>query len=199
MLKRKSRKGFREPTRYEWRLVRGAEKLEHIFDEDSLAELLTSARRRVTSIIHHSTEWRRGKFRRTDNYVLGVGGHQKDLARHICSRLNKDFVYLDHLPDGVEDLSQRYLDDIIDNLQYRLILADINQMVRDADLWYDEATGIWQTTQRCHDLMKEESSRVKRAYKFDRRNWHGRPREQARRRGTPPGESIGRSKPTVIR
>ena len=74
------------------------------------------------------------------------------------------------------------------------MLVQIDQMVSDADIWYDDALGIWQTSQRCHDEMLADKKRAKRAFKFDKRQWHGRPRRQARRRGTREGDSIGYSR-----
>ena len=190
---KRHRRTYRDPTRAEWRLIRGAEALDNIFDNDKMAELLDRARRRIVTIFYRATEWRRGRYRRTDNYIVGVDERQKCLARYILKELLTDFVFTDELPAGAEELAPLHVDSIISNLHYRLVLAQIDQMVRDADIWYDGAFGIWQTSQRCHDEMLADKKRAKRASKFDKRQWHGRPRRQARRRGTREGDSIGYS------
>ena len=181
---------YREPTREELRLIRGVENLEFIFNETEMAELLDRARRRIVSVVHHSTEWRRGKYRRTDNYIIGVAGGQKHLAHHVLRALRRAFVHEQDLPEGVGELHPSDIRSIVSDVEYRLILAQINQMVKDADVWYDEATGIWQTSQRCHDIRTSEVKKAKRAFKFDRREWHGRPRRQARNRDVREGDSI---------
>lgn len=186
----KRQRQYRQPDRDELKLIRGVENLENVFDEIEMAEMLDRARRRIVSVVYHAEEWRRGKYRRTDNYIIGVAGGQKYLARHIFQELRREFVHVEDLPEGADELHPSDIRSIIESLEYRLILAQINQMVKDADIWYDEATGVWQTSQRCHDIRTAEIREAKRAFKFDRREWHGRPRRQARRRNTREGDSI---------
>lgn len=190
---RYNQRQYRDPTREELQLIRGVRSLDSVFDETEMAELLDRARRRIVSVVYYAVEWRRGKYRRTDNYIIGVAGKQRNLAGHIHRELRRHFIYEDDLPEGTTELHPMDIRSIVSNLEYRLILAQLNQMVKEADVWYDEATGIWQTSQRCHDVRIAETKKVKRAFKFDRREWHGRPRRQARRRDTREGDSIGYS------
>lgn len=186
------RRPYREPNREEFRIIRGATPLSDIFEEDVLSDKLMLARRRIIAIFHAATEWRNGKYRGTDNYIVGLDSKQRQLAWHIHRHTNHGFVYEEDLPGNVLELRQAYIEDVISNLQYRFILAQLNQMCSPigADVWYDEARGLWQMSQNCHDEMMAQYKGVRNAVKFDRRNWHGRPREQARARGTLPGASI---------
>ena len=102
---KRHRRTYRDPTRAEWRLIRGAEALDNIFDNDKMAELLDRARRRIVTIFYRATEWRRGRYRRTDNYIVGVDERQKCLARYILKELLTDFVFTDELPAGAEELA----------------------------------------------------------------------------------------------
>lgn len=190
---RKSRRPrYREATKDEFRIIRGAAHLDELFTDEELIEKLWLARHRIITIFYNEMEWRNGKFRKTDNYVIGVGKKQSELARYICSQIKRGFVSESDLPPRMAELSPRDIRDTISNLQYRIILTMLNQLCSPVgcDIWYDEETGIWQMSQSCHDKMKAEFRQARKAIKFDRRNWHGRPRNQARRRGTPPGASI---------
>ena len=111
--------------------------------------------------------------------------------------LRRNFIDYRDLPEHMQDLRPGFLDDVISNLQYRFILEQLNLMAspRGTEIWYENSRFIWQLAQGQIDWLAEQEDQFRLAArsdkrKIDRRNWHGRPRNQARRRGTLPGASI---------
>ena len=62
----------------------------------------------------------------------------------------------------------------------------INTLHDERLIWYDEC-GLWTVCQSALDAWRQGNRTVHRRLKVDRRNYHGKPREQSKRRGIPAG------------
>lgn len=200
----------RRATQAELRVaLYGHFRLEELFTEEQLVDLMTLARNRILSSFYRATEKRsrsltgpertskRNGFRRpyylvigTDNYIIGIEGLQSELARHVSHRM-KQFVHSRDLPNWVGEVSDKLTDTLIAHVQQKVLLAVLNQMCTTAEVWYDDARGIWQVCQTAVDQYLEVRAAAKATLPLNDRSYHGRPRRQTRARGIPEGTSVG--------
>lgn len=157
--------------------------------EDVISEFIRRARWRVIGVFKEQREWRRNKFRNTDNYIIGVSGKQGHLGRYIHSLVRNPVVASSDLAQRFGDLSPNDQEAIRTQAEEKLILAALNQMCspNGTDIWYDQALGIWQLAQSCVDELKLERKRTRAAMNclggfHDSRTYHGRNSGQARTR-----------------
>lgn len=75
------------------------------------------------------------------------------------------------------------------NINTALVLSQVRQMIDIGALWTDERAGTWTVRQSEIDDLVRRGKSDKDTY-FDRRNLHGRPRNQCEKRGLPP-TSVG--------
>lgn len=166
--------------------------LEDLFTDDEVADLIAIARRRVAGEFFHASEKdRHGRKIRTDNYIIGIGGRLSNLARYVVMETHRPIVRKEVLPADIRSLSPRHIDRIIVKANYDVTLMAL-QLMRNHEVWYDEALGIWQICQSSVDDFLEErkTARRKPSVKQDDRSFHGRVRSQSKRRGAPPGVSV---------
>lgn len=186
-------------------------RLDELFYPEELADKMEIARRRVVAAFIEATEpipfsriktscstfdgleHPRSRLRGTDNYIIGVGGKQKDLAYYIVRTSKRPIVTPGDLPTEIRQLGQRMQQRIIFETDVRIVLALLNEMCQAplSEIRYDEACGIWQIVQSSIDRHKMSLSRARFALKFDRRNEHGKVRAQRIARGIPAGLSTG--------
>lgn len=183
--------------------------LEELFYPEELAEKMEIARRRVVTTFITATEpvptsrikWhqlvpnpdgsaRRKPRRGTDNYIIGVGSKQKDLAAHIVKTARKPIIRPCDLPESIRRHAHM-VERVISAAEHRIVLALLNEMCSAplSEIYYDEACGIWQIVQSCIDQHKRSLRQARQALKFDRRNEHGMIRSQRINRGRPAGVS----------
>lgn len=183
--------------------------LDELFFEDEVLDFMAVARRRIIATFHHATEptprFRPGqgmkRERGTDNYIVGVGCRQSDLARHVLEKMGRPFLSEDQLPSGVLEMPPHYIKAILQRARYDIMLAQINVMCpvspRSAtkrrtsnEVWYDELRGVWQICQSSIDEHVLSRRTARSALKVDNRNYHGRVRSQSKARGVPEGVSV---------
>lgn len=146
---------------------------------------------------------------RTDNYIGGVGCRQKDLAWHIQSKIKNHFLRSEDLLaygrttragnnhlKWVTQVNEAHVQGFIAAIEQQVILAQLNMMVAECEIWYNEnECGIWQMQQSVIDEFREQKLARRQAlepkFKRDDRSYHGRNRGQSVRRGIAPGTSIG--------
>jgi hypothetical protein len=187
----------------------GQFRLDEMFTEDELTDLMALARNRIISSFIRATEKRprqptpqeRATRRRgvaqpyyrtigTDNYVIGIEGLQSELARHITRKM-KRFVYSKDLPEWSEAVSPKIGERLIGQIEYKVLLAELNRMCELSEVWYDDSRGIWQICQTAVDQYHDMRTAVRATPPRNDRSYHGRPRRQTRARGIPAGTSIG--------
>lgn len=155
--------------------------------DDMISELIRRARWRIIGVFKEEREWRRGKLRSTDNYIIGVSGKQGHLGRYIHSRVRNPIVAASDLASRFHDLSPNDQEAIRTQAEEKLLMAALNQMCSPGgtDIWYDQALGVWQLAQSCVDELKLERKRTQAAMDslggfYDSRTYHGRNGKQAR-------------------
>ena len=164
-------------------------------DDDRLYDLVETARAAaLRAIVHVKEVGRNGKPQRTDNYVPDLSDDLNDLTNYVdhANRF-RPFMTRNDLPEAVKvRLSKPESDRIIRMLQlhfYHTALLAMTQEHDNDELYYEENRGIWQFRQSTIDCATLR--RVHRRILFDRRNFHGLVRKQARDRNVPAGTSIG--------
>ena len=172
----------------EYRLRSQQIKPEEVFFPEDIQELRKFARARIVETFHRAYEHMRGKDRSTDNYIVNVGRRPSELAKHIASKLRYDFIDVDELGGHVAQWPLKMKLLLVDSLQYHLILDEINALINAPQhgLYFLESHGLWQLVQSVIDELPRPHERTP---KIDRRNYHGRPRNQTQSRGIPGGVS----------
>ncbi|MEP6710195.1 MAG: hypothetical protein ABJA64_00560 [Candidatus Saccharibacteria bacterium] len=186
-------------------------RLDELFYPEELVDKMDIARRRVVTAFIEATEpipfsriktsisafsgleHPRSRVRGTDNYIIGVGCRQKDLANYIVRTSKKPIVTRGDLPAEARRCGSRTQQRIIFEAEVRIVLALLNEMCQAplSEIRYDEACGFWQIIQSSIDRHKMSLSAARFALKFDRRNEHGKVRAQRIARGIPAGLSTG--------
>lgn len=191
---------YRHATRKEHVKIKlGTYKLDELFSDKAVADFMAVARLRVIGEFHYAVDYRGGRLESTDNYIIGVGGCVSDLARYVTDTMHRQIIKPDDLPDYLwsrqSSLDPRLIDRIIEQATFDVMSLVVNNM-RHEELWYDEATGIWQIRQSSIDdfmSVRRRSKAATSSVKRDDRNYHGRNRSQSVNRGIPAGTSIGLS------
>lgn len=160
-----------------------------IFTDDELEDVVKLARDRVLNAFSRATTLYRGKRHGTDNYISGIGSRQKHLVAYVVRSNMKPFVSIESLPElppQLFGLSERQYAELIRQLhEYAMQLA-VNSLHEQHLIWHDDH-GLWNVCQSAMDAWRESDRRVRRAIKYDRRNYHGKIRSQSKRRGIPAG------------
>lgn len=203
---------FRQPSSREtnriWHL---GIPLGDLFDKHELEDLMEAAKRRIVAEFVYAMEVNprfkpgsdRRPMRRTDNYIIGLGRKQSELAEYVLKSMHRPFIRPNQLPSRFSDLHPIHIERIVFQAQYDVLLLVV-QTMNNYEVWYDEGIGIWQVCQNSVDelnryrraakeaLGTSEGAKQPRSHrvKNDFRPFHGRDRGQAKRSGTPPGTSI---------
>lgn len=190
---------YRLPTREEnERRFTGFE-LDDLFDEEEIIDIMAAAKRRIVRefvcAVEKNPRFRPGSgrrpYQRTDNYIWGLPNKPSELARYVQRNMKRQFISPDQLPAELRELHPSFLDKILVQTQYNVLLAMVNWM-RQREIWYDEGVGIWQVCQTAVDEFKYYRRAARSAMvKFDDRSYHGRVRSQSKARGIPEGVSVG--------
>ncbi len=110
-----------------------------------------------------------------------------DLVRYVALEM-RAFIATHQLPDRLHGLSPRLLDKVIARAQHDVLILVV-QLMRHHEIWYDEATGVWQICQSTMDEFLVYRKAARRT-KVDDRSFHGRVRSQSKARGIPEGVSV---------
>lgn len=193
--------------------------LDELFDSVQLRDLMDVARQIVVKAFIMATEptptsrikmtnmrsssevefWvARNPRRSTDNYIIGVGGKQKDLATHVLRHARRPIVRESDLPRELRH-SKKDVQRIISSANHRIVAALLNEMCSAplCEIWYEKDCGLWQIIQSSVDGYKQAIRKARAALKFDRRNEHGMVRSQRINRGRPAGVSTSIAKSTA--
>jgi len=162
---------------------------DEIFTEDEIESLLSDAERRIVVIFQHAVEFRRGRYIGTDNYIIGISHRVSELARHVSREVRNPIVDHSDIERSFGDVSRSHAKKQAMLIQTKLIAEALVLARSNANLWYDEATGIWQLAQSFID-EHEARHQVAKALKFDRRTEHGQVRSQRIARDRPAGVSV---------
>lgn len=173
--------------------------LDELFSEELLGDKLVLAERRIAASFDHAIEFARGRYRGTDNYIIGLGNRQRELVRYVSDRSNS-FVYEEDLPSRLLCLTKHEVRVVIRQAQYDLLSAQLGAMCQAprCDVYYVETYGIWQITQSAMDNYRDRQAQARRMMKVDRRNEHGMVRSQRINRGRPAGASVSLAKDTQV-
>lgn len=147
--------------------------LDELFSDEELVDKLGVARNRIAATFTNATEWRHGRKRGTHNYILGVGGQQKDLEDHIIKHTltheRKGIVTASELPKSIGDHIPT-LKAVVRETNIRLIAAELDRMVNGEKLiWYNEHHGTWEALQSVIDNYLAELTNAKQVRKVDER------------------------------
>ena len=196
--KRRTQGIYRQPTKKEIKkiLFTGLG-LDELFDEHEIEDLMAAARRRIIGEFHYATEaaprYKLGSgarpFRRTENYIWGLGCRPSDLATYVVRNMRRQFIKASQLPADIAELHPHFIDTVIWRVQYDIVLEVILTM-RNREVWYDEGIGIWQICQSSVDEYLEYKRVARQLVKLDDRSYHGRVRSQSKARGVPEGVSV---------
>lgn len=199
MPSKRSASKYRSPTSKEAsKILYTGYQLHELYFPDEIEDFMAAAKRRIMNAFHAATEpnprykWGsdRRPYRRTDNYIIGVGGKPSDLVRHVQESM-RPFINTGQLPEKLQSLSPQLTDKIIARAQ-RDVLLLVAQLMRHHEVWYDEATGLWQICQSSMDEFHAYRRKARSvSTKLDDRSYHGRVRSQSKARGIPEGVSVG--------
>ncbi|MDB5161748.1 MAG: hypothetical protein JWM52_256 [Candidatus Saccharibacteria bacterium] len=182
--------------------------IEEYFDleTDDMGATLAAIRYKIVAVFLRATDPATGRSTGRDNCIAGVNDKLGDLVTYVVNRINlrREFG-LRELQYGLRDLSEvqkaslsrRDREKIAEKVQAELVRMILLTMRNDEhSLYYCDT--LWCFS---HDLRIEHdhAERVKRVkentYHGDKRNWHGKPAKQGRRRTKQlrmaPGSSIG--------
>jgi hypothetical protein len=160
-----------------------------LYEASELEDLVMTARDRVLNAFDRATEVYRGKRRGTDNYIGGIGSRQLDLTTYVVTGHMKPFVEirsLPVLPSQFFEMNDKQLEELVMQIHTQIVQLAINTLHDERLIWYDEC-GLWTVCQSALDAWRQGNRTVHRRLKVDRRNYHGKPREQSKRRGIPAG------------
>lgn len=190
---------YRQPTREEKEQAFSGLELDDLFDEDEIADLMGAAKRRIVReficAVEKNPRFRPGSgrrpYQRTDNYIWGLPDKPSELARYVQRNMKRQFISPDQLPAELRELHPRFVEMILIQTQYNVLLAMTNWMRR-REIWYDDGVGIWQVCQSAVDEFKDYRRAARSVMvKLDDRSYHGRVRSQSKARGIPEGVSVG--------
>lgn len=207
---------FRQPSSRETaRIWHIGIPLSDLFDEHDLGKFMDAAKRRIVAEFIYAMEVNprfkpgsdRRPMRRTDNYIIGLGGKQSALADYVLKTMHRPFIRPRQLPSRFSDLHPIHVERIVFQAQYDVLLLVVQTMYN-YEIWYDEGIGIWQVNQKSVDELnryrraakealaasENQSTKEPRSHhrvKADMRPFHGRVRSQSKNRGIPGGTSIG--------
>ena len=173
---------------------------EYFDSEDDMTATLVAVRYKVVATFLKSVHPRTGKTTGRDNYICGVDAKISDLADYVAEHTNlrREFSAT-HLSKPLEMMLTRHQRQrLVRRIHARLICVVLVAMRDASDLWYMEGVGDWlfsNTLRIEHDRAERLRREATNTYHGDRRNWHGRPSNQGRRRSRQnrfaPGTSIG--------
>ena len=128
-------------------------KLDELFDEWQLQDGLLLAKYRIIDAFVNAEEFIRGKNRRTQSYIVGLGSRQKHLVGYVMQSVvlgrGLRFVTASELPRFVK---QKHLKKTQEMAEHDLIAAMLSQ-ISPRDIWYNEdGTGTWEI---CQSLLDE--------------------------------------------
>ena len=159
--------------------------------DGNLHDMLALARDRVFYAFTFARIFYRGKWRPTDNYIASLGPRQQDLVMHtaeLCHRRHKHFVPLALVVATYGDL-RSHVKRIANELEIQLLRVTIEEMCSSrppaCELWHED-DGTWNvlpSSVDAHEAIRRAGKRARKSCKRDRRNFHGRVRNQARRSG----------------
>lgn len=164
-----------------------------VYDEEELQDQLAVARHCVIRAFTTFALPSRGKMRRTESYIVGVGHKHKELASFVNRAMGRRRI---SSPAGIRaaysNLTPKQVDRVIQLIDHELILMVINLMASNrvhpaCEIWHDE-NGYWNILQSVLDEYHANSREVVKF--FNRRNEHGMVRSQRKNRGRPAGISI---------
>lgn len=120
---------------------------EELFQPEDMEFLLVAAQHRIVEAFVYFRRVHRGKIQYTDNFIEGVGPRQKQLVEYVAGTLvshRQGIVATNDLPSEL-DFRPNFLARIAHELNVRLIEIQINELVREAKLWFNDRTiGIWE-------------------------------------------------------
>lgn len=155
-------------------------------DEVFFADKTLLARFRVIEAFFRRGRLSRRSKRSADNQIKQVGENLLDLAERIFNSNEWQHFIADSEISFWVSPDDLFQPQIKAQIEFKFVLAALDEMRQDADLWYDYDLLAWQVAQRCIDEYAKHLKRVRRAIKFDRRNWHGRNRNQTKNRNILP-------------
>ena len=128
-------------------------RLDELFEEWQLQDGLLLAKHRIIDAFANAEEFTRGRSRRTQSYIVGLGGRQKHLADYVMQSVvlgrGLRFVTASELPRFIR---QKHLKKTQEMAEYDLIAKKLSQM-SPRDIWYNEdGTGTWEI---CQSLLDE--------------------------------------------
>ncbi|MEO6109747.1 MAG: hypothetical protein ABIP50_01920 [Candidatus Saccharimonadales bacterium] len=181
--------------------------VEKYFDEtsDDMGATLAAIRYKIVAVFLRATDPATGRTTGRDNCIIGVNDEISDLVTYVTERINlrREFG-LRELHYGLRDvekhtlatLSRRDREQIAGKVRAKLIcMAMLAMREKHFLYWMD---GRWCFTSDLrdeHDHLAQVMRAKDNSYHGDRRNWHGKPAKQGRRRTKQlrmaPGTSIG--------
>lgn len=165
-----------------------------IYSEETMQDRLVVARERVIRAFTTFEAPCRGKMRRTESYIIGVGRRHKELASYVNREMGKRRISSpDDIRAAYPHLTPKQIERTIQLVDHELILMAVDMMASSqvypaCEIWYDEH-GCWNVLQSVLDQYHARSREVQTKY-FNRRNEHGMVRSQRKRRGRPAGASV---------
>lgn len=157
---------------------------EYFASEEDLAATLAAVHYKIVAVFLNSTHPRTGRTTGRDNYICGLGDRISHLERHVIDKikLRREFG-LQHLPRSISHLTRPERDRIVGYVHAMLVNTVLVTMREDNDLWYFDGDWCFSNTVRVlHDKHTRMAREATNTYHGDRRNYHGRPSNQGRRR-----------------
>jgi hypothetical protein len=145
-------------------------RLDQLFSDDELSVKLMIARYRILMAFDHATYWSHGKLRGTDNFIIGVGPRQGDLADYVFNvvvdKMKCGIVTASELPEFVGNMTGT-LRRVAEAAEQRLIAVQLAMMAPD-EVWFNAATpGTWNVAQSLMDEYRLSRELVRSAKKID--------------------------------
>ena len=156
--------------------------LEELFTDEQIVDILVIARLAVAGEFFHAKDFNprykpgqgMRQFFNTDNYIIGCEGRPAKLARYVIEKTHRQIAHKNQLPDNLQELSPAHVERIVEIARFKAIIAAIDIMFVEGEIWYDEGFGIWNVRQSTLDEYTEDRAfRKAIRVKLDKRPFHG--------------------------
>jgi hypothetical protein len=167
--------------------------------DESMGATLAAVQFKVVACFLRATHPQTGRTTGKDNCICGLGPELGAVVAYAASRINirREFGH-GHLPKSEADLTRAQWAQVMFRIHRELITLAVVHMRDTHKLYFMDGDWCFSNELRTeHDHMAQMSRKKENDYRGDRRNFHGRPGDQGRRRAKglrlAPGVSIGAS------
>lgn len=152
--------------------------------DESMGATLAAVQYKVVACFLRATHPQTGRTTGRDNCICGLGPELRAVVTYATERVNirREFGHA-HLPKLEVELTRAQWELVLNRIHCELVALAVVHMRDTHKLYFMDGDWCFSNELRVeHDHMAQLARKNENDYRGDRRNFHGRPSDQGRRR-----------------